>query len=293
MIIFSAQSVFAQDLPSWIKNSAGWWANDAIGDADFVKGIEYLVNEKIIHVDTKILNEEKTNEIPSWIKNSAGWWADGTIEDADFLNGIQYLVSNGIISVKIPQTESIGQSMIGGFDLSNSGPFEGKSDTPFTIIMFSDHQCEKCVKWLVHEKKVIDEKFIDSGIAKFFILDYPLLGEDSVSAAEASYCAEEQGKYFEYMDILTKNYAGVQNGWANVDALTAYSKGIGLDFDEFENCLFWDKQSLRVDFNRNVAIENGVVGTPTFFIISPDEKIEKISGSQPAMVFEAVIKEMS
>ena len=292
LIILSSQNVFAQEVPSWIKNSAGWWADGSIGDADFLNGIEYLVNEKVIFVDSSHLTEKKSKEIPPWIKNSAGWWADGSIGDADFLNGIEYLVSNGIISVESTQKES-EKLIIGGFDLSNAGPFEGNSDASFTIIMFSDHQCEKCVNWLIHEKKVLNEKLIESGTAKFFILDYPMLGEDSVSAAEASYCALEQGKYFEYLNILHRKYSGVQNGWASVDALMEYAKGLDLNFDEFDSCLFWDQQALRVDFNKKVALSHGVIGTPTFFVIGPNGEMEKIAGSQPPMIFEAVIKEMS
>ena len=294
MVIFSIPGVFAQEvLPSWVKNSAGWWADGTIEDKDFVKGIEFLVNEKIIQVDIKSLENKKSDEIPDWVKNSARWWADGTIADGDFLNGIQYLVSNGIISVKVDQSTSEDKLVIGGFDLSNAGPFEGKADAKHTIIMFSDHQCEKCVKWLSHEKEIIDKKLIESGIARFFVLDYPMLGEDSVSAAEATYCALEQGSYFEYLDVLNKKYAGVQNGWASLDALVGYAKGLDLNFEEFDKCLFWDQQALRVDYNKKVALAHGVVGTPTFFVVGPEGQSEKIVGSQPPMIFEAVIKEMS
>ncbi|WP_220462857.1 thioredoxin domain-containing protein [Nitrosopumilus sp. b2] len=291
MIIFSVQGAFAQEIPLWVKNSAQWWAEDSITDTDFVKGIEFLVNEKIIKVKTDSSENKKSDKIPTWVKNNAGWWADGTIEDADFLNGIQYLVSNGIISVN--QKTANEKLVIGGFDLSNAGPFEGKADALFTIIMFSDHQCERCVNWLSHEKEIINKKLIDSGVAKFFVLDYPMLGEDSVSAAEASYCALEQGNYFEYIDILHKRYAGVQNGWASIDALTGYAKGLDLNFDEFDNCLFWDQQALRVDYNKKVALSHGVVGTPTFFVVGPDGQTEKIIGAQPSMIFDAVVKEMS
>ncbi len=294
LIVFPVTtSVFAQDVPSWIKNTAGWWAEGSIGDADFVKGIEFLVNEEIIHVDSDSVVNKKSDEIPSWIKNTAGWWAEGSIGDADFLNGIQHLISVGIVSVGASNEVSNEDLMIGGFDLSNAGPFEGKTDALFTIIMFSDHQCEKCVKWLLHEKKILDENLINSGIAKFFVIDYPMLGEDSISAAEATYCAQEQGSYFEYLDVLNKKYAGVQNGWASLDALVGYANGLSLDADEFDKCIFWNQQALRVDYNKKVALAHGVVGTPTFFVVGPDGQSEKIVGSQPPMIFEAVIREMS
>ena len=294
LIFFSVSTVgnaYGQ-VPEWVKNTAGWWSEGLIEDKDFLKGIEYLLNEEIIKISKISANSEQSDKIPDWVKNNAAWWASGQIEDIDFLNGIQYLVENGIIFLD-KDTEESKKLFIGGFDLSNAGPIEGTKDALYTIIMFSDHQCEKCAKWLIHEKKIVVEKLIQPGIAKFVILDYPMLGDDSVTAAEATYCAEEQDHYFEYYSLLNEKHSGVQNGWANFDSLVKYADELGLDVEAFDSCLFWDQQGLRVDHNRSVALSHGVVGTPTFFVVSPNGGIEKIVGAQPPMVFEAVIKEMS
>jgi hypothetical protein len=86
-------------IPSWIKNNAGWWADNKINDKDFISGIEHLIENKIIKVSTYVNKENSTNGIPSWIKNNAGWWASGKISDNEFLTGIEYLIENGIINV--------------------------------------------------------------------------------------------------------------------------------------------------------------------------------------------------
>ncbi|NWK06181.1 matrixin family metalloprotease [Marine Group I thaumarchaeote] len=86
-------------IPSWIKNNAGWWADDKINDGDFISGIEYLIENKIIKVSTYVNKENSTDIIPSWIKSNAGWWSSGKISDNDFLTGIEYLIENSIISV--------------------------------------------------------------------------------------------------------------------------------------------------------------------------------------------------
>ena len=75
------------ELPSWIKNNAGWWSKGSIGDSDFVSGIQYLVKEKIIKVSASSTGESST-EIPSWIKSNAGWWSEGKISDNVFLRGV-------------------------------------------------------------------------------------------------------------------------------------------------------------------------------------------------------------
>lgn len=294
LLILSSWSLFGNayaQVPDWVKNTAGWWADDLIPDKDFLKGIEFLINEEIIQINKVTTSQEKSEIIPDWIKNNAAWWSQGQIKDSDFLNGIQFLVENGIITVE--SKSSLEEFFVGSFDLSQAGPIEGSDDALFTIIMFSDHQCEKCAKWLIHEKKILHEKLIETGIAKFVILDYPMLGDDSVTAAEATYCAEEQGRYFEFYSLLNEKHSGIQNGWASFDSLVGYAKEIELDVKAFDSCLFWDQQGLRVDHNRSVALSHGVVGTPTFFVVSPDNETEKIVGSQPPMIFEAVIKEMS
>jgi protein-disulfide isomerase len=293
LIFFSVSTIgnaYAQ-VPEWVKNSAGWWSEGLIEDQDFLNGIEYLLNEEIIKINKVSTNAEQSDKIPDWIKNNAAWWAQGKIKESDFLNGIQFLIENGVITIE--SNNDSKKLLIGGFDLSQAGPIEGAEDALFTIIMFSDHQCEKCAKWLIHEKKILYEKLIKTGVAKFVILDYPMLGEDSITAAEATYCAEEQDSYFEYYSLLNEKHSGVQNGWASYDSLVNYAKELGLDIDAFDSCLFWDQQGLRVDHNRSVALSHGVVGTPTFFVVNPDGMIEKIVGGQPPMIFEAVIKEMS
>ena len=86
-------------VPEWIKNNAGWWANDLIGDSDFVSGIQYLITEEIMTIPATQSGTSTSQEIPAWIKNNAGWWADDLIGDSDFVSGIQYLITEGIMNV--------------------------------------------------------------------------------------------------------------------------------------------------------------------------------------------------
>ena len=88
------------NIPNWIKNNAGWWANDQIEDSDFVSGIQFLINQGIMKIPaTTPGSGTGTDEIPNWIKNNAGWWANDQISDNDFVSGIQYLIENGIMKL--------------------------------------------------------------------------------------------------------------------------------------------------------------------------------------------------
>jgi len=88
-----------QNIPSWIKNNAGWWAEGAIDDDSFVQGIQFLIKEGIMKIPPTSQGTGGSNEIPSWIKNNAGWWAEGAIDDDSFVQGIQFLIKEGIMSI--------------------------------------------------------------------------------------------------------------------------------------------------------------------------------------------------
>lgn len=106
----------AQDaqIPSWLKNTAGWWASGDISENEFLSGIEYLINNNIILLNNIPCNEKIESQttssdemVPDWIKNNASWWSDNLIDDIDFINGLQYLIKHKII--KIDNKKILGQ----------------------------------------------------------------------------------------------------------------------------------------------------------------------------------------
>ena len=102
-ISMALPSAHAGEIPAWIKNNAGWWAEGKIFDASFVSGIEWLITNDVITVSS---TEQKTKsgfEIPAWIKNNAGWWAEGLIPDSAFISALEWLIDHGIIVVNLPQ----------------------------------------------------------------------------------------------------------------------------------------------------------------------------------------------
>jgi len=87
------------EIPTWIKNNAGWWAEGRIGDSDFVSGIQFLITEDIMTIPPTESGSGSSQPIPAWIKNNAGWWAEGRIGDSDFVSGIQFLITEGIMQL--------------------------------------------------------------------------------------------------------------------------------------------------------------------------------------------------
>ena len=94
-----SQPTNSTSIPQWVRNNAKWWHENAIGDGDFEKGIQYLIQQGIMKIPSTQSGTSTSQQIPSWIKNNAGWWASGQISDDEFVKGIQYLIQKGIIKV--------------------------------------------------------------------------------------------------------------------------------------------------------------------------------------------------
>jgi len=88
----------AISIPSWVKNNAKYWHDDAIDDSTFAQGIQYMIKQGIITIPPTQSGQANSGiTIPAWVKNNAGYWATGDIDDATFVKGVQYLITAGII----------------------------------------------------------------------------------------------------------------------------------------------------------------------------------------------------
>ena len=110
MITFTGSYADQTQIPIWVKNTAKWWSEGQIGDLDFAKGIQYLMQQGIMQVPSQQGQSTAARQIPTWVKNNAGWWANGTIGDEDFVKGIQYLVQSNIIEVNTSYTLMLSSS---------------------------------------------------------------------------------------------------------------------------------------------------------------------------------------
>jgi len=171
-------------------------------------------------------------------------------------------------------------------------PILGSESAPITIIEFGDYQCEQCYKWYHNTKDSIVQNYIETGKANLIFVDLAILGRDSPKAAAATYCAEEQGKYWEYHDLLYTFQEGVNSGWANSERLKAFAFSLELDTELFDSCVDSGKFAKRVQFNTNEAKKQGATGTPTFIIVNSEGKQQKIGGAQPYSVFQKVLDSM-
>jgi protein-disulfide isomerase len=175
--------------------------------------------------------------------------------------------------------------------LENGSPIIGDPNAPITILEWGDYQCTYCYKFHQNTLNIINENFIKTGKVKLVFKDYPLNGPDSVLAAEASHCAQDQEKYWEYHDELYKNWGGERTGWITRESLNQFANTVNMNMDYFNTCLNEHKYKDKVISMYEFGKEVGIDATPSFFVFD-DQKIVKIRGNQPLEVFLKTFDEM-
>ena len=175
--------------------------------------------------------------------------------------------------------------------IKNGSPMIGNPSSSISILEWGDYQCTFCYRFHTSSFNVILDEYINSGRANFIFKDFPLNGPDSVFAAEAAYCAEDQDKYWQYHDELYTNWGGERTGWITVDSLNKFATTVDLEIDEFNSCINEQKYRQRVLELEKFGKEIGIDATPSFLIFN-DEKIIKIRGNQPVDVFRKAIEEL-
>ena len=120
---------------------------------------------------------------------------------------------------------------------SNGSPKNGSDDAKISIVEFGDYQCTFCYKFHQNTLNVIETQYIDTGKVNFVYRDFPLNGHDSILAAEASYCANDQGRYWEYHDMIFTNWTGENTGWITESLLLEIASSMNLNIAEFDDCL--------------------------------------------------------
>ena len=146
--------------------------------------------------------------------------------------------------------------------IANARHFYGDPNAPVTLVEFGDFNCGYCGKWAKETLPLIDEKYIKTGKVRMAYVHYPILGDDSMTAAEGTECAAQQDKFWEYHNLA---YASQGIGFTPAN-LTKMAEELGLDKAAFESCMtnFKDRQSLEDDIR--LAQVMGVRGTPAFLV---------------------------
>jgi len=177
-------------------------------------------------------------------------------------------------------TPQLGNLVVGNVS-ADDDPAIGPDDALVTIIQFSDFQCPFSKRYFDETEQLILSNYGDQ--VSYVFRDFPLISihPQAQKAAEAAQCAFDQGKYWEYHDMLFQN-----QGALDVDSLKSYATDLGLDESAFNLCIDSDKYAQEVQKDIEDGQSYGVLGSPTFFING-----RKVVGALPYDTFQMVIEE--
>jgi len=142
--------------------------------------------------------------------------------------------------------------------VSDRAGIEGRSDAPIQLVEFADYQCPYCQKVNADLNKLVEDY---SGKVSLIYKDFPLpMHPHAEKAAEAARCAGEQGKFWEYHNLLFSDRK------LDLPDLKQQAKSLHLDEDKFDQCLDSGQETASVERDRQEGMKLGLSGTPSFFI---------------------------
>lgn len=158
----------------------------------------------------------------------------------------------------------------------------GSKDAEVTMVEFSDFQCPFCGRFFEQTLPLIESQYIKTGKVKFVYKDFPLdsIHPQATPAALAARCSGEQGKFWEYHDLIFQNQQLLGDS-----SYSQWAADLDLDIDKFNDCYDSKKYLKAVQQDFNEGNNAGVRGTPGFLING-----KLVSGAQPFSVFQQVIE---
>ena len=147
----------------------------------------------------------------------------------------------------------------------------GDVNSPAKIEVFEDFQCPACVRFTQDIEPLVISQLVETGKAYYVFHNYPFLDRNSTTkesqdSANASLCANEQGKFWEYHDTLFANWNGENEGNLSKDRLIEFASAVALNVDDFTACVNENRYANDVQASFDLGNSMGVSGTPSVFV---------------------------
>jgi protein-disulfide isomerase len=170
----------------------------------------------------------------------------------------------------------------------------GDPNAPIKLAEYSDFQCPFCARFSHDTEQQLLDVYVATGKVYFTYHSVgEFIGPESVAAAQAAYCAGDQGKFWEYHDMVFANQNGENVGWFSDRRLAKFAETLGLDLNEFNSCFNNGKYADLVTKDYTDARDAGVQSTPTFILTytaNGQTVTRKLEGAQPISAFQQEIE---
>jgi protein-disulfide isomerase len=166
----------------------------------------------------------------------------------------------------------------------------GQPGAPLTIVEYADYQCPYCAQWALDTLPVLVDEYVRPGKVRIVFEGVAILGDDSVSALEATVAAGAQNKLWNMGELLFHNQGAENSGWVTDDLLRDLGDAVpGLDVDAMMD----DRESAEVAEAMNAsevaAGAAGVTATPSFEIGKTGGEMTLVEGAQPTAEFRRLL----
>lgn len=170
----------------------------------------------------------------------------------------------------------------------------GNPDAPIKIDEYADFQCPYCRIFFENTEKLLMDNYVANGTVYFEYHSFgEFIGAESVSAAQAAYCAGDQGKFWQMHATIFTNQTGENVGAFSDRRLIAFAEQLELDMDEWNSCYDSGKYSDKIEQDGKDALAVGAEATPTFILtytVNGEVKTKSIQGAQTFDVLQQEIE---
>lgn len=142
----------------------------------------------------------------------------------------------------------------------------GNPEAKVVVEEFADFQCPGCALYWKNFEPGILQDYVDTGKVYYSFHPYSFLGKESINAAKAAFCAEAQGKFWEYRDYLFGNQTGENVGDFTTKRLFFFAKKLSLDMEAFKSCYRDEATAARVTESSDYARSKSINLTPSFTV---------------------------
>jgi protein-disulfide isomerase len=162
------------------------------------------------------------------------------------------------LQLQKPLPNALANKVVRVMDL----PDMGNSDAVLALIEVTDYECPYCRAHFQQVLPLLKQEFIEAGLIKYYVLDYPLPGHGIAELASvAASCAADQQAYWQYHDALFER-SNLVREWE----MHAIAADLRLDTSAFETCLEGRRHGHFLESQRATALGLGIEGTPTFLL---------------------------
>jgi protein-disulfide isomerase len=177
-----------------------------------------------------------------------------------------WLIGIVAVMVALALIVLVGLPAAAGDRAKATGNTLGEATAPVKVEVYADFQCPACGQFDRTALREIEDKYVKTGKVQVIFNHYAFIGEESTRAAEASECANDQGKFWEYADTVFNNQAGENLGAFSDANLEKFAQQVGLDMDKYKTCMQQRPHLSKIQASLHNGSARGVNSTPTLFI---------------------------